>query len=176
MRRGFSHNTRRCTGCRSCVAACRNQHRLEAGLHLREVYPYREVPDNPRRRFLSVACHHCLKPECVRVCPSGAMYKRPDGLVIQNHAQCQGCRLCTMACPYGTPRYSPREKKVCKCDMCVERLESGSQPACVAACHTGALQMIDLDATREALVVPNVPGFPSHPFTDPSIRFVVPED
>lgn len=176
MRYGFYHDTRRCTGCRSCVAACSNYHGLEPRLQLREVYAYREDPGKPRRHFLSVACHHCSRPECIRVCPNGAQYRRPDGLVIQNHRQCQGCRLCMLACPYGAPRYAARERKVAKCNFCVDRLEAGFLPACVEACHTGALRLIDLDTCNEALVVPNVPGFPSQPFTGPAIRFAVPEE
>ncbi len=174
MRYAFFHDTNRCTGCKSCVAACRNHHGLEPNLPLREVYAYREEPDIPRRHFLSVACHHCGQPECVRVCSTGALYRTADGLVIQNPALCQGCRLCIMACPYGAPRYSARARKVIKCDLCVELLEEGRQPACVEACHTQALRLIDLDLCEDRLIVPNIPGFPAQPLTDPSIRFVVP--
>jgi len=176
LRYAFLHDARRCTGCRTCAAACRNQHRLEPGLTLREVYAYREEPTDPRRHFLSVACHHCAEPECVRVCPTGAQFKRADGLVIQNHDQCLGCRLCMIACPYGSPRYSARERKVVKCDLCVDRLEAGREPACVEACHTRALRLIDLDTYTGDWVAPNVPGFPARAFTDPSIRFVVPKN
>lgn len=171
---GFHHNMRRCTGCRSCLMACRNEHRLDPGVQWREVYPFREDPDAPGRHFLSVACNHCEAPECLRVCPAGAYQKRPDGIVMQDAYRCTGCKLCTMACPYGAPRYQPRQRKTSKCDFCTERLAEGRDPACVAACPTSALTMIDLGAADRPETVSTVPGFPSSDITTPSVRFTVP--
>lgn len=176
VRLGFHHDTRRCTGCRACVLACQNHHlRNAAGLQWREVYAYREEPSNPRRHFLSVACNHCGRPECVRVCPTGAAYQRSDGVVLQEHARCEGCRLCLIACPYRAPRYSDQERKVSKCDLCVDRLDAGLPPVCVMACLTDALSLVDLTGCAEGTERPNVPGFPAVPFTDPSVRFTVPK-
>jgi molybdopterin-containing oxidoreductase family iron-sulfur binding subunit len=97
-------------------------------------------------------CNHCDKPPCVRVCPTQATFRRPDGIVAMDYHRCIGCRFCMAACPYGSRSFNfvdPRtalkfedlNKKfptrypgaVEKCNFCVERLADGLQPACVEA-------------------------------------------
>ena len=114
------------------------------------------------REFL-VLCNHCTNPPCVRVCPTQATYKREDGIVMMDMHRCIGCRFCMAGCPYGSrsfnyydprlflgtnppnPAYPTRSKGVVeKCCFCVERLEEGLAPACVEACHSGALAFGDL--------------------------------
>ena len=168
---GFHHDMRRCTGCRACLMACRNSRGLELGMKWREVYAYR---DEPGRHYLSVACNHCANPECLRVCASGVYSKREDGVVIQNTANCTGCRLCTLTCPHGAPRYSAKLHKVTKCDLCAERLAASGQPACVAACPTRALSVINVSTADLPGAVAAVPGFPGSAVTMPSVRFTVP--
>lgn len=171
---GFHHNMDKCVGCKACQMACKNEYELEAEVNWRRVYPFREDPAAPERSFISVACNHCENPECARVCPVGAYSKREDGIVVQNHEKCIGCRLCTMACPYGATRYSPSHRKASKCELCKTRLDAGLQPACVAACPTKALQQIELETFNDAKAVRSVPGFPNSDITNPSIRFTPP--
>ena len=171
MQLGFHHDIRRCIGCRACLMACRSIHGLERGMKWREVYSYRAEPG---RFYLSVACNHCENPECVRVCLAGAYTKRPDGVVIQDPAKCTGCRLCTLTCPHGVPRYSVTRRKVTKCDFCADRLAAGMPPACIAACPTSALSVIDLTTFDQPGALASVPGFPDSPLTTPSVRFTLP--
>jgi Fe-S-cluster-containing dehydrogenase component len=154
--------------------ACKNEYGLEAEVNWRRVYPFREDPGNPERNFLSVACNHCENPECMRVCPVGAYSKREDGIVVQNHDKCIGCRLCTMACPYGAARYSPKHRKASKCELCKDRLDAGLKPACVQACAMGALNVVDIATLTGRDIVKTVPGFPDSDITHPSIRFTPP--
>jgi DMSO reductase iron-sulfur subunit len=163
-----------CIGCKACQMACKNEYELETDVNWRRVYPFREDPSNPERAFLSVACNHCEHPECQRVCPVGAYSKREDGIVVQDHDKCIGCRLCTMACPYGAARYSPAHRKASKCELCHTRLDAGLQPACVAACPAKALTLVDIATFKDRDAVPSVPGFPNSDITNPSIRFTPP--
>jgi Fe-S-cluster-containing dehydrogenase component len=172
---GFHHDMRRCTGCRACVMACRSANHLEYGLQWREVIAYREDPEAPGRHFLSLSCNHCESPECLRVCKEGAFQKQEDGAVLHLADRCTGCRLCTLTCPYGAPRYSATLRKVSKCNLCPDRLAQGLQPACVAACPTGALSLVNLRQFDQPAATSAVPGFPTSDITTPSVRFTVPD-
>ena len=125
-------------------------------------YQSEHIKDMP----FMVLCNHCTNPACVRVCPTKATYKLPDGITMQDMHRCIGCRFCMAACPYGArsfnwidPRKAPnlaqelpnreyptRTKGVVeKCTFCTERLAVGKMPACVEAAPKGALIFGDLD-------------------------------
>ena len=55
--------------------------------------------------------------------------------------RCVGCKVCTIACPFGTVNYNQDTGKVIKCDLC------GGDPACASACTTAAITYIDADTT-----------------------------
>ena len=113
-------------------------------------------------RFFPLLCNHCENPPCVRVCPTKATYKRPDGIVAMDYHRCIGCRYCMAGCPYGSrsfnwgeprknldlsklnPEFPTRMRGVVeKCNFCVERLAIGKMPACVEASE-GAIVFGDL--------------------------------
>lgn len=108
-------------------------------------------------------CNHCTNPPCVRVCPTQATYKMPDGIVAMDYHRCIGCRFCMAGCPYGARSFNfvdPRKYLsspppnpefptrmigvVEKCNFCVERLADGNMPACVIA-SGGRILFGDLD-------------------------------
>ena len=59
-----------------------------------------EGPKNGATFSLPMMCQHCAKPPCVDVCPTGASFRRADGIVLVDKHICIGCRYCMMACPY----------------------------------------------------------------------------
>jgi anaerobic dimethyl sulfoxide reductase subunit B len=93
---------------------------------------------------MSISCNHCEDPICVKVCPTSAMYKSKDGLVLVDESKCMGCRYCEWACPYGAPQYNEENGVMSKCNFCVDYLEDDKSPACVAACPMRVLDFGEL--------------------------------
>ena len=91
-------------------------------------------------------CQHCADPPCVDVCPTGASFKRADGIVLVDKHTCIGCRYCVIACPYGARSFVhepltdqkpdvPRGKGVVEsCTLCVHKVDKGENTACATAC------------------------------------------
>jgi Fe-S-cluster-containing hydrogenase components 1 len=103
-----------------------------------------------------VTCNHCENPPCVKACPTGATFKRADGIVTMDYHRCIGCRFCMGACPFGARSFNFRDPRpfiktnnpdyptrtigvVEKCTFCVERLGKGLMPACVEASNGGLI-------------------------------------
>lgn len=147
------YDATRCIGCRSCMRACREAHKLppEEGEIDGEAYDmpsrlsantwtviqaYRgeDEPDDDDSvwSFFKRSCMHCNVPACVSACPVAALRKTDEGAVVYDESRCIGCRYCLLACPYHVPRYEwvDRVPRVRKCDW---------KRACVKVCPAGAL-------------------------------------
>lgn len=73
-------------------------------------------------------------------CPTHAIHREEeDGPVQFEITRCIGCRMCVQACPFGVISMTSDGRSVLKCDLCLERLAEGQEPACVAACPTKAI-------------------------------------
>jgi Fe-S-cluster-containing dehydrogenase component len=94
--------------------------------------------------FVPKLCNHCAHSPCVQVCPVGATFESPDGVVLVDKDYCIGCRYCVQACPYGCRYIDPRTHTVDKCTLCYHRITKGLTTACVETCPTGARQLADL--------------------------------
>lgn len=179
---GYGLDLSRCIGCRRCVYACVRENnqsrdpqihwisvlRFEQGekfvtnLEESDKYYYPEKVPEDGHFYMPVACQQCENPPCVKVCPTKATWKEPDGIVVVDYNWCIGCRYCMAACPYGarhfnlrTPQIAqeevnpdthylgnrPRFKGVVeKCTFCIQRTrkDPGLYPACVEICPVGA--------------------------------------
>ena len=51
--------------------------------------------------FVPKMCNHCAESPCTQVCPVGATFVSPDGVVLVDKEYCLGCAYCVQACPYG---------------------------------------------------------------------------
>ncbi len=157
-RPAFCVDTQICTGCKTCMAACKDKNDLAVGVRWRRVVEYSggewlREPDGTFRQdifayYTSVSCNHCEKPICVEVCPTTAMRRGTDGIVTVDRAKCVGCRYCEWACPYGAPQYWADRGVMTKCDFCRDELKAGGVPACVAACPTRALTFGEFDELK----------------------------
>ncbi|MFH0909298.1 MAG: 4Fe-4S dicluster domain-containing protein [bacterium] len=178
VRFGYALDISRCIGCRRCVYGCveeNNQSRdpqvhwitvmemdKERGVDLHHATPnYNpETVPQPGKFYFPIACQHCENPPCVKVCPVGATWKDPDGIVVIDYNWCIGCRCCITACPYGARRFNwgephvppdqlnpnteylgnrPRMRGIVeKCSFCLQRVRKGLYPKCVEVCPVGA--------------------------------------
>lgn len=154
----FFFDSSACSACKSCVLACRDKNNWPAGVRWRRVYELSGgewlrvgnnwVPDLIAYN-LSLGCNHCEEPVCLKGCPSGAISKRPDGIVLIDRKKCLGCRYCEWSCPYGAPQYDVAAGRMTKCDLCVDLVDQGEKPACVSACPMRALDFGPLDELME---------------------------
>ena len=128
-------DTRKCINCKACVVACRAENQVPLG-HSRDWIneEHRGVWPKLMASFEPEQCHHCARPSCVRVCPTGASYQRDDGLVVVNQDDCVGCRYCMIACPYNARFFREDKGVVEKCTFCSQRVDRGALPACVETC------------------------------------------
>ena len=140
---------RRCVGCQTCTASCKHANSTPPGVQWRRVLDI-EVGEYPdvQRAFVPVGCNHCDEPPCLPVCPTGATYQRPDGIVGIDYDACIGCAYCAVACPYQArsrtdllsfayggkampneaARGADRQQRravATKCTFCVDRIDAG---------------------------------------------------
>jgi Fe-S-cluster-containing dehydrogenase component/DMSO reductase anchor subunit len=143
VRAAFVFDPDRCTACEACRIACgiENGEGRDTGWRTISTFNPSRHPALPTRH-LSLACNHCDVPSCALGCPAAA-YDRDDatGAVLLDPEKCIGCRYCSWVCPYDAPKFDEGRGVMTKCTFCSSRLAAGGQPACTAACPTGALAL-----------------------------------
>jgi len=164
---GMLIDVTKCIGSGNCVRACALENDVPKGFfrtwvehyhvddwHLEK--PVVESPDGGMHGFPVVApgagkdffvpkmCNQCADSPCVQVCPVGATFITPDGVVLVDEKYCLGCAYCVQACPYGCRFIHPTKHVAQKCTLCYHRISKGLTTACCEACPTGARQLVDL--------------------------------
>lgn len=147
----------RCIGCHACTTACKSENAVPLSV-TRTYVKYVDVGEFPhaRRAFQVTRCNQCDDAPCAAACPTGAMFRRPDGIVDFDKSICIGCKACIAACPYDAIFINPEDHSAEKCNFCAHRLDLGLEPACVVVCPTEAIFVGDLnDATSRVAQVVN---------------------
>jgi Fe-S-cluster-containing dehydrogenase component len=167
-----------CIGCGTCVRACKAENDVpEDPLYFRTwVERYRINPEDPEHPvvdspngafdgfppvpdeqgawksfFVPKLCNHCVDSPCEQVCPVGATFRSPDGVVLVDADYCIGCRYCVQACPYGCRFIDPRSHSADKCTLCYHRITKGLTTACCETCPTAARQLADLKDPKDPI-------------------------
>jgi len=179
---GFVIDTRTCIGCGQCVVACKQENGVpldeehtrtwverhavaqdgtvsvdapDAGIH---GFPSEPVPAGVTQgsveetQFVPRLCMQCENSPCTAVCPVGATFRTPDGVILVDEQRCIGCGYCVVACPYGARYIVPAGARTPtgvagvadKCTFCYHRITRGRDPACVEICPVGARKFGDL--------------------------------
>ena len=156
----------KCSGCRSCEAACRVANGFagdapspppaagaapaaprrpgpEQYTVVNAVTPT-EAPAGSDPVFVKTNCMHCLEPACVSACLVKALERKPNGAVVYDPWKCMGCRYCMVACPFQLPAYEYNDAwtpQMHKCTFCMQagNPHAGGVPACVQACPVECL-------------------------------------
>jgi len=142
-------NIEKCLACKSCEIACAVAHSKSRVLEeaIAELpKPQRRVTVEAAEQFaVPMQCRHCEDAPCITVCPTAAIHRHEvNGPVLIEQDRCIGCKFCLMVCPFGVIDVSRDGKAVTKCDLCIERTRMGEEPACVEACPTKALKLVDV--------------------------------
>jgi tetrathionate reductase subunit B len=137
---------RQCVGCQACTAACKVENAVPKEQYRTFVSEFElgSFP-NVRKAYVPQLCNHCDEPSCVSVCPTGATFKREDGIVVVDSEICWGCGYCLSACPYDKRFFNSETKVADKCTFCAHRLADGLLPACVETCVGGARVFGDIN-------------------------------
>ena len=174
---GIGIDIKKCIGCGRCADACKSENHVprEPFFFRTWVEQYTIKNDNSvkvespnggingftqtipeedifKTFFVPKMCNHCYKSPCVQVCPVGATYVSPEGVVLIDDKYCIGCRYCIQACPYGCRYLHPEKKVADKCTLCYHRITKGLSPACVEVCPTGARMYGNLHDKSSPLV------------------------
>lgn len=159
----------KCIGCGRCVYACKTENdvpnepyyfrtwveqyntdvngetRVDSPNGGLDGFPEVQAEEKILKSFyVPKLCNHCENPPCVQVCPVGATFKSPEGVVLVDEKYCVGCRYCIQACPYGARYMHPVKHVADKCTFCYHRITKGLNPACVEVCPTKARIFGDL--------------------------------
>ena len=130
----------KCTGCRTCEAACslRNTGRVHPARSRIKVIGYEER--GKYHNYIPMVCQQCSTPLCMEACPTNAISRSPDtGAMLVDEKACVGCRVCNMVCPVGGVSIDPVTRVAFKCDLC------GGDPECVKHCDAEALKYVAKD-------------------------------
>jgi Fe-S-cluster-containing dehydrogenase component/formate-dependent nitrite reductase membrane component NrfD len=146
VRYAFVIDQNRCIGCHACTLACKEEHNVPVGV-FRTWVKYIEKGEFPdtSRHFGVMRCNHCDDAPCVDICPTHALFRRPDGIVDFDSRRCIGCKSCMQACPYDALYIDPNSHTAAKCNFCAHRIEKNLEPACVVVCPTRAIIAGDMD-------------------------------
>jgi Fe-S-cluster-containing dehydrogenase component len=148
----------RCNGCYNCFIACKDEHcgndyapiaapQPEAGhywMNIKEIergqYPQVKVA------YIPIPCMQCEDAPCVAAALDGAVYRRPDGIVVIDPVKAKGQRQIAAACPYRVIYWNEALALPQKCTFCAHLLDRGwKEPRCVQSCPADAIVFGDLD-------------------------------
>ncbi len=167
---------KKCIGCFACQVACQNQNELSVKHNFIRFEDKEEgIYPNVKYTVYPLQCQHCQDAPCIPVCPTTASHKHPSGVTLVDKAKCMGCRRCVAACPYNARIYIENESIVQGCNLCLQHVLKGEEPACVSTCLTKARTFGDLDNPKGefAKLLPKAKPVRSEFGTKPTLLYII---
>ncbi|MEM3953242.1 MAG: 4Fe-4S dicluster domain-containing protein [Nitrososphaerota archaeon] len=170
MAKVFVIDLSKCVGCYDCQIGCKDEHVENDWTPYAKPQPdtghfWMKIVEMERGSrpkvvitYLPLLCQHCDNPPCIPVCPTKAIYKRADGLVLIDPNKCNGCKACLDACPYGVIYFNDELGIAQKCTGCAHLLDGvglgegqPKTPRCVDNCPTEAIKFGEYDELRDLI-------------------------
>jgi Fe-S-cluster-containing dehydrogenase component len=160
---GFVIDISKCNACYCCFIACKdeywdNDYPPYTAAQPRHEQFWMNIAKNERGKhpyvkvaYMPVPCMHCEDAPCIKAAKGGAVYRRPDGVVVIDPQKAAGQKQLVKSCPYGAIFWNEEKQLPQKCTFCVHRLEKGEIPRCVQACPTECIHFGDLDDPKSEL-------------------------
>ncbi len=178
----------RCTGCYACFLACKDEFVGNDFPPLSTAQPSDGpgwIPIAERERgvfptvkvsYIPFPCLHCAEAPCMAAAADGAVYRRPDGIVVIDPSKAVGQGEILSACPHQAVSWNREANVAQKCTFCAHLLDAGwKQPRCVEACPVDALIFGDLDDPSSAVAQARAAGGDEQPNPeyglDPAVTF-----
>lgn len=140
MARKIAIYPERCVGCRLCSLACSLTKTGECGLANARIWVAHFGEES---RYVPATCTHCEDAWCIKACPCDAISRETGGhRTVIDADLCDGCLLCTAACPFEAIVHPPPAGKAVLCDEC------GGDPYCVKFCPTAAITWEEEDSAQ----------------------------
>jgi len=157
-RYGMVIDIAKCCGCYNCFLACKDEHcgqgypgytveqPMAGQFWMNIIEKERGQYPKVKLAYIPIPCQHCEDAPCVKSAKDGAVYRRPDGIVIIDPEKAAGQKQIVSSCPYGVIYWNEEKNLPQKCTLCAHLLDEGwKEPRCVEMCPTGALVFGDLD-------------------------------
>jgi len=155
---GIAVDVDKCIGCYNCFLTCRDEYAgndyrgysaaqpMSGGNWIKVIEMERGQYPHVRVDHVPVLCSHCDSATCVKLDQTGAIYRRPDGIVLIDPEKAKGNKELVKTCPYRVIEWNEELELAQKCTMCAHLLDAGEpEPRCVESCPSGALVFGDLD-------------------------------
>ena len=148
----------KCSGCYNCQLACKDEHcehdypgyaapqPMTGQFWMRIIERERGKYPKVKVAYTPVPCMQCKDATCLKAALDGAVYRRPDGIVIIDPVKAKGQKQIVSACPYRAIYWNEALQLPQKCTFCAHLMDDGwKEPRCVELCPTGALIFGDLN-------------------------------
>lgn len=157
-RYGFVIDVTRCNGCYNCFLACKDEYcgndfppysvsqPMVGHYWMRLIEKERGQYPRVKVAYIAVPCMHCENASCLKMAQDGAIYRRPDGIILIDSEKAAGRKELVASCPYNAIYWNEEKQVPQKCTLCAHLLDQGwKEPRCVEACPTGALLFGNID-------------------------------
>ncbi|MBI1988397.1 MAG: oxidoreductase [Betaproteobacteria bacterium] len=145
----------RCNNCNNCFLANKDEHVDNdfpgyAAPQPRHGHRWIDILRRERGRapmvdvaYLPTLCNHCDDAPCVNASRDGAVYKRPDGIVIIDPQKAAGKKEIVGSCPYGAIWWNEERQVAQTWIFDAHLLDQGWQePRCAQVCPTAAIRSL----------------------------------